>query len=213
MARISAFIMDFNDYQAEDLKIWLNKKTDIASLINIQKIFSQFIRYFVFEKFFKILDPHFFNDNGKPYLSGKDYFFNISHTHNKVIIVVADDDIGVDSEVITTNRDIIKIAKRYFNESEYESLMLSSDVYLDFYTLWSLKESEVKRNALGIAKGLSKAIFYKNNQQYWISRNHPRDFYTFYYGDVVISICCENLDKNDIKLFEIKDFEFVEINI
>ncbi|MBY7734460.1 4'-phosphopantetheinyl transferase family protein [Francisella philomiragia] len=213
MSQVSAFILDFEKYKAEDLRNYLSSKSNIDSLKpnNKQKIFSQFIRYFVLEKFYDIATPIFEYKHGKPYLQDHELYFNISHTKNKAIIVFANEDIGVDAEEISSKRNVLLIAERYFTKQEYQSLKTSEDTYNQFYKLWTLKEAQVKRSALGIARGLSDANFSKQNIS-WISNNYPEDFFTFNYQELIISICCQNITNQKIDLYEIQNFEFIKIN-
>ncbi|MBK2267173.1 4'-phosphopantetheinyl transferase family protein [Francisella philomiragia] len=214
MSQVSAFILDFEKYKAEDLRNYLSSKKniDLLKLTNKQKIFSQFIRYFVLEKFYDITTPIFEYKHGKPYLKSHKFYFNISHTKNKAIIVFANHDIGVDAEEISSKRNVLLIAERYFTNQEYQSLKNSEDIYNQFYRLWTLKEAQVKRSALGIARGLSDASFIKRNTR-WISNNYPEDFFTFNYQELIISICCQNIANQKIDLYEIQNFEFIGINI
>ncbi|MDE4988588.1 4'-phosphopantetheinyl transferase family protein, partial [Francisella tularensis] len=78
---------------------------------------------------------------------------NISHTQTKLINAVADKEIGVDIEKLSARRYIIRIAQRYFTSLENQCLAASDNPVKDCYTLWTLKEAQVIRDSLGIAKG------------------------------------------------------------
>lgn len=54
----------------------------------------------------------------------------------------------------------------------------SKNIEKEFYKLWTLKEAEVKRNSIGIAHGLAKATFTKNES--WASENYPADFVSYF---------------------------------
>ncbi|MFV9973204.1 MAG: 4'-phosphopantetheinyl transferase superfamily protein [Francisella endosymbiont of Hyalomma asiaticum] len=213
MSQVSAFILDFEKYKAKHLKSWFfSRNIDLSQLTNKQKIFSQFIRYFVLEEFYHISSPVFLNQHGKPYLEDNSIFFNISHTLTKLIIVVADQEIGVDIEKLSARQNILRIAQRYFSELECYELTISDNPNKDFYTLWTLKEAQVKRNLLGIAKGLKSANFSKVNN-FWLSNTYPDDFVTFFYDELIISICYKNIATEKINLFEIVDFKFKQIQL
>ncbi|AJI72468.1 conserved hypothetical protein [Francisella tularensis subsp. novicida GA99-3548] len=213
MPQVSAFILDFEKYKAEDLKNYLcSRDINLAKFNNPQKIFSQFIRYFVLEEFYHISSPVFLNQHGKPYLADNSVFFNISHTQTKLIIAVADQEIGVDIEKLSARRNIIRIAQRYFTSLENQWLAASDNLVKDFYTLWTLKEAQVKRDSLGIAKGLAGANFSKINDS-WLSNSYPGDFVTFSYDESIVSICCKNIVAQKINLFEIVDFKFKQIQL
>jgi len=93
------------------------------------------------------------NAYGKPYL--KDYddlHFNVSHSGDWIVGAVGNQPVGIDVEKIgTVNLDI---AKRFFHQTEYNTLMACSDNAAQlslFYDLWTLKESYIK----AVGKGLS----------------------------------------------------------
>ncbi|WP_150467577.1 4'-phosphopantetheinyl transferase family protein [Francisella sp. SYW-9] len=211
MSKVSVFILDFENYQIEPILSWLNNKIDQAKLTNKQKIFSQFIRYFVLSEKFSITDPLFAFEDGKPYLCNSDIHFNISHTGSKVIIAISNEPVGVDVEQISGSRKVLRIAERYFKKDEFLALKKSNDLYRDFYTLWTLKEAQVKRSSLGIAKGLDSAVFKSVGNTNWASEDYPNDFITFYYEGLVVSVCSSNIKGETYSLFEVIDFQFKEI--
>ncbi|GAB4221877.1 MAG: 4'-phosphopantetheinyl transferase superfamily protein [Francisella sp.] len=208
---ISVFFLDFDKYDVNDLKKYLyNKNINLANFNNQQKIVSHFIRYFVLEEFYNISSPVFFYKFGKPYLNNDRFFFNISHTNTKIIMAVGYQDIGIDIEDISRKRNIDKISRRYFSELENKKLSTSDNFIQDFYILWTLKESQVKRDSLGIAKGFSDAIFDKVNEK-WVSNNYPNDFCTFSYDNAIISICSKDISTAKFNFFEIIDFKFIPV--
>ncbi|MDE4984523.1 4'-phosphopantetheinyl transferase superfamily protein, partial [Francisella tularensis] len=77
-------------------------------------------------------------------------------------------------EKLSARRNIISIAQRYFTSLENQWLADSDNPVKDFYTLWTLKEAQVKRDSIGIAKGLSCANFSKFNDS-WLSNSYPDD--------------------------------------
>ena len=83
-------------------------------------------------------------ENGKPYFSGEnDIFFNGTHSKDLIAVAMSDKLIGVDGEFIK-KRNFFDIAKEYFSFNEYKLLKSSSKLEIDFYTLWTLKESYIK---------------------------------------------------------------------
>ncbi|MBE1556841.1 4'-phosphopantetheinyl transferase family protein [Sporosarcina limicola] len=93
-----------------------------------------------------------YNDYGKPSVKNLDGFhFNISHSENWIVCAVHDEPIGIDIEKVVPID--LEIAKQFFSESEYKSL-LEKDKWEKisyFYKLWTAKESYVK----AVGKGLS----------------------------------------------------------
>jgi 4'-phosphopantetheinyl transferase len=92
-----------------------------------------------------------------PFLSGvekADVCFNLSHSHNVICCVVSlRSQIGVDIECPNKTRSIQQIAEHYFSAAEGALIIgLPLDQQaLEFYRLWTLKESLVKarRKQLG----------------------------------------------------------------
>lgn len=93
-----------------------------------------------------------FIENGKPTLSGiTDFQFNLSHSGDRVMCAVSDEDVGCDVEKI---KEVdLKIAKRFFYNAEYEAIMRQNSLkqsYDIFFRFWTLKESFMKVTGLGM---------------------------------------------------------------
>ncbi|MFT5419347.1 MAG: phosphopantetheinyl transferase [Candidatus Endobugula sp.] len=92
-----------------------------------------------------------------PFLKGAEedeVYFNLSHSHNVICCVVSlRAQVGVDIELPSKARSIQQIAEHYFSATEAELIasLPSEDQALEFYRLWTLKESVVKarRKQLG----------------------------------------------------------------
>ncbi len=93
----------------------------------------------------------------KPYLKNEtDFFFNISHSYDYVILAVSDKEIGCDIEKI--RKYDLKIAKRFFTKNEYENIIGISDEEERrrmFFRYWTLKESFIKQNGRGLSQPLN----------------------------------------------------------
>ncbi|QIV95411.1 4'-phosphopantetheinyl transferase [Allofrancisella inopinata] len=214
MQNIYVFILTIKDFIATDTVKVIKNKFSIEGGSN-QKLFSNFIRYWVFSEFFDISKPVFYVDsNNKPFLENSEGLkFSISHTSETVVIAVASNDIGIDVENIKRKRKFLNVAERYFNEREYQVLRESSNLNKDFYTLWTLKEAQVKRNGLGIAYGFAEAKFSRNNKS-WYSNYYPNDFFSFEKNEDVFSVCSKDVASKDIRVFEImKNFSFQEFTV
>lgn len=82
---------------------------------------------------------------GKPYFEDAPYF-NISHSGKYLVMAVADSEVGVDIEEITS-RDMSVLTK-IFNTAEAKLLK----THEDFYYLWCAKESLIKCMGITISK-------------------------------------------------------------
>ena len=98
----------------------------------------------------KITKPIFKIDKyGKAYLSNHDnIYFNLSHSGRFVACAISDKEVGVDIEYNDPEIDL-NIAKHYFYNSEYRSIMNSQKPSDEFFKYWVLKESYMKYTGLG----------------------------------------------------------------
>jgi len=83
----------------------------------------------------------------KEYCLHGNEIFNLSHSGNCAICTIAfgiDAQVGCDIEKID-ERCLLRVAKRYFCEEEYEQIRSSEE----FYRYWVLKESFMKATRLG----------------------------------------------------------------
>ena len=87
---------------------------------------------------------------GKTYISNhKDVYFNLSHSGKMVLCAISDREVGADVEYIDSEIDL-NIAKHYFYNSEYESIMKAQNKPDEFFKYWVLKESYMKYTGLGM---------------------------------------------------------------
>ena len=98
------------------------------------------------------------NNQGKPVVESiRNIHFNLSHTHSfSLLAITMQNHVGIDIEYIKPNRDFLAIAKRFFNETEYEWLKTLEESELPgyFYQLWCLKEAYLKGTGRGLQGGL-----------------------------------------------------------
>ncbi len=83
---------------------------------------------------------------GKP--CKDNYFFSLSHSNDYVVLGVADSEIGVDIEMKRSRNP--KLADYVFSDLEKNALKEE----MDFYRLWTSKESLVKYVGFGIDRDL-----------------------------------------------------------
>lgn len=153
------------------------------------------------------------NEFGKPILMMPyQCHFNISHSGEWVVCVLDKEPIGIDVEVIKPIN--FKIAERFFSKDEYSEFTKQSlDTRLiDFYKLWTLKESFIKADGRGMSIPLNSfTIKYNNNDIIGVMNNTILD-YCFYQSfleeDVICGICSsqhrviENRYLNSEKIFD-----------
>jgi 4'-phosphopantetheinyl transferase len=99
--------------------------------------------------------------NGKPYVAGGQFAFNVSHTGDLALIAVGRGcDIGVDLERLETITDSTQLAAQFFREEEIEALSRASPTTLSsmFLTMWVRKEAVLKAEGIGIGSGLKVLV-------------------------------------------------------
>ncbi len=103
------------------------------------------------------------NSYGKPFLVDMaDLTFNLSHSAAALMIAVTRDrPIGVDLEYTDRERPFMRLAKRFFCDTEFRALSLlkSTQQKEAFLRLWTCKEALLKAVGRGLAFGLNRLEF------------------------------------------------------
>lgn len=102
-----------------------------------------------------------YGEQGKPCLIGSDLQFNISHTEDRLALVIAlDQPAGIDIEYHSGKLNVLELAQRFFHPDEYQQLcQISGDQQLAcFYRLWTLKEAFIKATGKGLSFGLENFV-------------------------------------------------------
>lgn len=87
---------------------------------------------------------------GKAYISNhENIHFNLSHSGKMVLCAISDMEVGADIEYVDDEIDL-NIAKNYFYNKEYESIIKSDNPSDEFFKYWVLKESYMKYTGLGM---------------------------------------------------------------
>lgn len=103
--------------------------------------------------------------NNKPYLSNySNIHFNLSHSENMIACGISDLPLGVDIEYNDSNIDL-DLAKNYFFNKEYESIIHSKNPHDEFFNYWVLKESYMKYTGLGFKLALNSFEIRKENEE------------------------------------------------
>lgn len=99
-----------------------------------------------------------YGPNGKPKLRGHDLEFNMSHSHDWVIIAVSPfSPVGVDVERVRRNLAVDKLVDKVMSSSEKEEWRRLTEEarLLAFFRLWTRKEAVVKATGEGLISPLS----------------------------------------------------------
>lgn len=89
--------------------------------------------------------------HGKPYFPDyPDIHFSVSHSEKMVLAVFADTEVGCDIEYVDSVD--LKLAERFFCQSEYEFIMEHQEWEREkaFYRMWTIKESFMKAVGSGM---------------------------------------------------------------
>jgi len=174
-----------------NFKLDIDKKLSLYAEIIVRKYISQKIHLENFEIEFEE------NKYGKPYLKGyPDFFFNISHTHNAIVVALSNELVGVDVEKIKTAD--LAIAKRFFSDKEIKYIHSAQfDQDKRFYEIWTRKEAYIKH----VGKGLSIPLKSFDVQDELLKKRIK----TFYQDEYVISVCSSQAYENIKWEYEIYD--------
>lgn len=122
------------------------------------------------------------NENGKPTVQGHpEFYFNLSHAGDYVVLAHGDAPLGVDIEQIRAQN--LHVAKRCYTEAEY-AYVTEGDADERFFYLWTMKESYLKLTGDGISvplnsfeidplqqvvKGTPYRYFMRRMDDYWLA--------------------------------------------
>lgn len=86
---------------------------------------------------------------GRPFLKDSSVRFNLSHTRDAVVVLLARDlDVGVDVERLDRPVDVFPVAERTFSREEIDWVH-ERDTMRRFFEVWTLKEAYMKARGLG----------------------------------------------------------------
>ena len=96
---------------------------------------------------FQIISEH----GKKPYFGNyPDIHFSISHSENIWLCAFAEDEVGVDVQVMSHDRPWTKLAERFFSADESALVRNADSPSVTFSRIWSRKEAVVKLLGVGI---------------------------------------------------------------
>lgn len=93
-----------------------------------------------------------YNEKGKPFLASGKKYFNISHSGDYVVLVIADCDVGIDIEKIRTYHEAI--VKKVFNTKQKAELLTKEgdERNKSFTRIWTECEAILKLKGIGFAE-------------------------------------------------------------
>jgi 4'-phosphopantetheinyl transferase len=99
--------------------------------------------------------PHCGGSHGKPRLPGSDLDFSLSHSGDRVLLVLVEGAlVGADVEQ-QSDRDIDSLARMVLTDAEGEVLRAMADRKRGFHAYWSRKEALLKATGHGLAASMT----------------------------------------------------------
>jgi len=96
---------------------------------------------------------------GKPRLAGGGSIeFNLAHSGELAVCVIADGPVGVDLEAVRPRKSAPALAARWFHPAECERIAAAADTLAEFYRTWVMKEAALKLVGLGVGESLPKVL-------------------------------------------------------
>lgn len=95
---------------------------------------------------------------GKPYFSGSDWHFSISHTPRHAFCALSRREIGIDAEELDRNVNLA-LAEKILSPGERVQFDAAPDKRRALLTFWVLKEAQVKRTGDGLRGYPNKTDF------------------------------------------------------
>lgn len=109
----------------------------------------------------RVLDTLHRNEFGKWQFQDASIHFNISHSHDKVIVVVSDTGpVGIDIEWIRPIH--VPDYKDCFTPSEWNKILNTNSTEETFFNFWTKKESLLKAKGVGLQVPLSDVVIDDN---------------------------------------------------
>ncbi len=140
-------------------KTTADKKADIVRFLKkddaYRGLFAEFLARYTISKYSEIKNEHIsfsYSSYGKPFLAGIDNLhFNVSHSGEWVVCAVSSKSVGIDIELISPID--IGISEKHFSTAEHNDLLQKkgTEQLHYFYDLWTLKESYIKQQGLGLS--------------------------------------------------------------
>ena len=141
---------------------------------------------------------------GKPYLSNKSFYFNISHSKEIVVCAFSKKyDLGIDIEFLDNVN--INNFKSQMLDSEWKRIYTSENKVIEFYKYWTEKESVIKSCGKGLSIPLKSFEVVDNKTTLGIEnfRVYTIDLVDNYHCSIALKSKLKNIEVNEISIREI----------
>lgn len=136
---------------------------------------------------------------GKPFLPGGPEF-SISHSRGQVALAVSDKPLGLDAELVRSFPE--KLPQRIFSPGELRWFQQRFSTQVDFFTLWTLKESYYKYMGTGMLGFPNGTDFYQDEKRQWHLRGQKLWFRVLEEKKLLLTVCCQ--EKQEIRIHRIE---------
>lgn len=157
-------INNYNNYNLMYESLGYNDKIKIDKILYNNDKKSHILSKYLFnniltQKYNLDYNNIYFNDNGKPLING--IYFNISHSHEYVVLAFSKNNIGIDIEKI---REVdIKVIDFFCTENEKKYILEGKNKYKNLFEIFCLKEAYFKM--------LGTSILNAKNIEFKITKN------------------------------------------
>lgn len=162
-----------------------------------ESVFSELLlRYALSDSGFPVDTPLAIEagEHGKPYLTGGECFFSISHSAGAVLCALSDREIGADLQIRTKAKP--PLMERFFSEDERKYILSAENTEEAFTEIWTKKESWCKLSGLGLALPLkSFSVLDESISPLMLHRRA---------GEYHMSVCGEAARGGEIEWIEVK---------
>lgn len=139
-------------HEIQKINFFKTKKNKYICLVSL------LLQYFVINKYCFIKLKHINimkNSYGKPFLPCNNFFYNVSHIQDYVVILISQNqNVGID--IVYLNQNVnISAFKKHFSKKEFSNIKVKKT----FFIYWSLKESFIKTIGTGISDSLCHLTF------------------------------------------------------
>lgn len=102
------------------------------------------------DKYYKISELHIeLSPNGKPFIKNQNIHFNVSHSKNLVVCIIADFPIGIDIEFLDEKINYLDFQFQ-MTANELQEIQDAENKIISFYTYWTKKEAVIKAHGEGM---------------------------------------------------------------
>lgn len=150
------------------------------------------------------------DSKGKPYFSNSDICFNITHSENKVLIAVSDEQVGIDIQKIEEIEEmkLDKLSRRIYNDNDYNYYNVNDSI--TFLQIWTIKEAFLKCIGIGLVNNFHDIyVDYVKNEMFYGKYSNYK-YITFAYDNFLVSIVSNQITKSAYRNMKISIIDYKE---